>query len=81
MFHQFFVPPEESTYMRFYWFKNNDPDEEPIEYWSRVHIMGKRHSPGVANIGLKYAAIEHKGLQPVEWMRVEICYTLHSKSV
>ena len=43
MFHQFFVPPEERTYMRFFWFKNNNPEEPLVEYWSNVHILSLIH--------------------------------------
>ena len=32
MFHQFFVPPEDSTYMRFFWFKDNVAElGQPLE--------------------------------------------------
>ena len=32
MFHQFFVPEEDRSYMRFYWFEDNDPAKPLIEY-------------------------------------------------
>ena len=40
MFHQFAVPDEHKTYLRFFWFQNNDPKRPLIEYWSKVHLMG-----------------------------------------
>ena len=58
MFHQFFVPREDSTYMRFFWFKGNvaEPGQPLDEYWARVHIMGNKGSPAIANLGLREAA-------------------------
>ena len=41
MFRQFFVPEEDRTYMRFFWFKDNDPSKPLIEYWSCVQVQAK----------------------------------------
>ena len=71
MFHQFFVPPEERTYMRFFWFKNNNPEEPLVEYWSNVHIMGKRDSPSIANFGLRFAAIRPGTVSPEDWIETD----------
>ena len=56
MFHQIAIPEEQSTYLRFFWYKNNDPDREIIEWMSRVHLMGNISSPAVANLAVRYAA-------------------------
>lgn len=32
MFHQFFVPKKDRTYMRFFWFQDNDYTKPLIEY-------------------------------------------------
>ena len=56
MFHQFAIPEDQRTYLRFFWYKDNDPKKEIIEYYSRVHLMGLRSSPAIANVGIRYAA-------------------------
>ena len=56
MFHQFFVPKSECTYLRFFWFQDNDPRKPLVEYWACVHIMGNKGSPAIANFGLRVAA-------------------------
>ena len=68
MFHQFFVPLEDSTYMRFFWLEDNDTEKELVEYWSMVHIMGKRDSPAIANLGLRRAALANAELDPQSWI-------------
>ena len=50
MFHHIALPEEQSTYLRFFWFKNNDPNEEMIEYWSKVHLVGNTSGPAIANL-------------------------------
>jgi hypothetical protein len=40
MFHQIAVPESQTTYMRFFWFRDNDPEQELVEYRSNVHLMG-----------------------------------------
>lgn len=55
MFNQFHVFPEETDFLRFYWFRNNNPEECIVQYRARVHIFGNKPSPSVANFGLKYA--------------------------
>ena len=57
MFHQFFVPEEDRTYMRFFWFKYNDPSQPLIEYWSCVHLQGLTGSPAIADIGRRFASL------------------------
>ena len=55
MFNQFHVTKSDSNYLRFFWFKNNKPDEPLIQYRAKVHIFGNKPSPAVANFALKYA--------------------------
>ena len=54
MFHQFAVPDHQRTYLRFFWYKDNNPNNPIIEYWSKVHLMGLTSSPAVANTGIRY---------------------------
>jgi len=68
MFHHIALPEDQSTYMRFFWFRNNDPDEELIEYWSKVHLMGNTSSPAVANLAVRYAAREQPPKNGDQWM-------------
>ena len=56
MFHQIAVPEHQYTYLRFFWYQDNDPEKQLIEYISRVHLMGKTSSPAVANLAVRYAA-------------------------
>ena len=53
MFLQFHVDSSHKDYMRFYWFKDNDPNQPLIAYRARVHIFGNTCSPSVADTGLK----------------------------
>ena len=55
MFHQFHVSKEDSNYLRYFWYKDNDPENPLIQHRARVHIFGNKPSPSVANFGLKYA--------------------------
>ena len=55
MFHSFYLLPEDKDYTRFFWWKNNDPADEIIQYRARVHIFGNRSSPALANFGLRHA--------------------------
>ena len=56
MFYQVTVPKKHRNYMRFFWYKNDDPNEEPIEYRIKVHVFGAVSSPAVANYALKQTA-------------------------
>ena len=56
MFSNYLVPPEQRNYLRYFWFRNNDKEEELVQYRSKVHIFGCSSSPAVANFCLRYAA-------------------------
>ena len=45
MFHSFKVKKEHRDFLRFLWYKNNDPTAEVIEYRMKVHIFGNASSP------------------------------------
>ena len=68
MFYQFFIPPDQATFLRFFWFQDNDPLKPLVEYWSRVHLMGLTSSPTVAKLCLRYAAM-HDPPPPAAWIR------------
>lgn len=56
MFHNFKLRANDRDYMRFYWYKNNDPNKGICQYRANVHIFGNCSSPSVANLGLRYVA-------------------------
>ncbi|XP_076045077.1 uncharacterized protein LOC143027605 [Oratosquilla oratoria] len=53
MFYNFKVKTEQRDYLRFFWYKNNDPDERLIEYRMTVHVFGNTPSPAIATYGLR----------------------------
>lgn len=56
MFHNFRLKILDSDYLRFHWFKNNDPTKEITQYRAKVHVFGNCSSSAVACLGLRYAA-------------------------
>lgn len=57
MFHSFIVREDHRNFLRFLWFKNNNPMDEVVEYRMRVHVFGNSPSPAVAIYGLRRAAL------------------------
>ena len=68
MFHQFAVPDKDKTYLRFFWYENNDPNRPLIEYWSKVHLMGLKSSPAIANTGVRFAVRDQPPKNGQEWL-------------
>lgn len=58
MFHCFVVNEDHRNFLRFLWYKNNDLENEVVEFRMRVHVFGNSPSPAVAMYGLKKAAME-----------------------
>ncbi|XP_053375012.1 uncharacterized protein LOC128547190 [Mercenaria mercenaria] len=58
MFFQFRVHEAHRNYLRFIWFKNNDPEQELVEYRMCSHVFGNSPSPAIAAYGLKKTAAE-----------------------
>ena len=56
MFYCFKVSDNHRDFLRFLWFKNNDPCEEIVEYRMSVHVFGNSPSPAIATLGLRKAA-------------------------
>ncbi|XP_040197421.1 uncharacterized protein LOC120930263 [Rana temporaria] len=56
MFHCFLVKKEHRNFLRFLWFKDNDPSKDVTEYRMKVHIFGNSPSPAVAIYGLRRTA-------------------------
>ncbi|KAK3082438.1 hypothetical protein FSP39_009290 [Pinctada imbricata] len=53
MFYSFYVRSDHRDYLRFFWYANNDPNSDLIEYRMRVHVFGNTPSPAVATYGLR----------------------------
>ncbi|XP_071085479.1 uncharacterized protein [Haliotis cracherodii] len=53
MFYCFQVREEHQNYLRFLWYKDNDPNRELIEYRMTVHVFGNSPSPAIATYGLR----------------------------
>ncbi|XP_056017478.1 uncharacterized protein LOC130053872 [Ostrea edulis] len=53
MFYRFSVPDDHRNYLRFMWYKDNEPSQEMIEYRMTRHVFGNSPSPAVATFGLR----------------------------
>jgi hypothetical protein len=62
MFHSFFVDPKHRSFLRFLWFKNNDPKEQIVEYQMAVHLFGNGPSPAIATFGMRKTASDGEEL-------------------
>ncbi|XP_052762111.1 uncharacterized protein LOC128204746 [Mya arenaria] len=60
MFYQFQVEEKDRNYLRFFWFKDNNPELPLVEYRMCVHVFGNSPSPAIATYGL------HKSVLMVE---------------
>ena len=60
MFNSFHVAPEHQNFLRFLWFKDNDPLKEIIEHKMTVHLFGNGPSPAIATFGLRKTADNSK---------------------
>lgn len=58
MFHCFLVREEDRNFLRFLWFRDNDPSKDISEYRMRVHIFGNSPSPAVTIYVLRHSAQE-----------------------
>ena len=58
MFHSFviMINEEHRDFLRFLWYKGNDPDGEVIEYRMKVHLFRNTSSPAVATFDLRKTA-------------------------
>jgi hypothetical protein len=41
-------------YLRFFWFRDNDPNKKLVPHRAAVHIFGNRLSPAIAILGLRH---------------------------
>ena len=55
MIYRFRVHSDHQDFLRFFWYMNNNPDVDLIEYRMRVHVFGNCASQAVATYGLNKA--------------------------
>ncbi|XP_039902004.1 uncharacterized protein LOC120742644 isoform X1 [Simochromis diagramma] len=55
MFHCFMVREDHRNFLRFLWHRDNDLNNEVVEYRLKVHVFGNSTSPAVAIYGLRKA--------------------------
>lgn len=55
MFYRFLVKAEHQDFLRFFWYRNNNPELGLIEYRMRAHVFGNSPSPAVASFALRKA--------------------------
>lgn len=55
MFYNFYIPDDDKNFLRFFWFKDNNPNNQLQQYRGCVHLFGNSPSPAVAQFGLSYA--------------------------
>ena len=56
MFHSFLVQEQHRDLLRFFWYKDNDPNRELTEYRMKVHVFGNTYSPAAAAFCLRRTA-------------------------
>ncbi|XP_059082142.1 uncharacterized protein LOC131879752 isoform X2 [Tigriopus californicus] len=58
MFYQVRVSQKDRDFLRYFWYPEGDPDQDPLEYRLKVHVFGAISSPSCANFALRQAAID-----------------------
>jgi hypothetical protein len=53
MFYSFLVREDHRDFLRFFWHRNNNLNEDLIEYRMRVHVFGNTPSPAISTYGLR----------------------------
>ena len=56
MFHLFSVRKDHRDFLRFLWYKDNDPEGPVTEFRMRVHLFENTSSPAIATLGLRKTA-------------------------
>lgn len=63
MFYCFIVREDHRDFLRFLWFKNNDPSKQIVDYHMKRHVFGDSPSPAVTICGLQRAVLLGEGIQ------------------
>ena len=69
MFHSFIVSEDHRDFLRFFWYKDNSPDQEVIEYRMKVHLFGNTSSPAIATCGLRKTALDGDSEEAIDLLR------------
>ena len=69
MFLNFKVPESQRDYLRFYWYKDNNVNNPLEPYRATTHIFGLTSSPAVANVGLRFCALQATNPELAEAIR------------
>lgn len=62
MFHPFSVTSEHRDLLRFFWYKDSDPDGELTEHCVKVHVIGNTSSPAALTASERSPKLENKSL-------------------
>ena len=75
MLHSFLISPKHRNFLRFLWFKDNDPSQNIIEYRMTVHLFGNGPSPAVATYGFRRTVKDGEELDPAvkEFVKRNFC--------
>ena len=57
MFNNFSVPPRDRDLLRFFWFEDNNPEMDIVQYRAKSHIFGCTSSPSVASYCMRFATM------------------------
>ena len=60
MFHQVQVPVEDRDVLRFIWWKNGDPNQEPLTFCMTSHLFGGVWSPSCAAYAMQKTALDNQ---------------------
>ena len=64
MFYAFHLQNSDRDFTRFFWWKDNNPNLQLVEFRATRHIFGKNGSPCLANLGLRYAVVNSEHSTP-----------------
>ena len=59
MFHQVKIPEEQRNFLRFIWWKDNNPEKELVDYQMTAHVFGGISSPSCSNFALRKTASDN----------------------
>ena len=74
MFHCFYLSEMDKNFVRYFWYKDNDPSKDLVEMRALVHIFGNKASPSIANHGLRTAASLGNGNELVKSLIINNTY-------
>lgn len=73
MFYSFVVREDHRDFLRFLWYRDNNPSKDVVEYRMRVHVFGNSPSPTVATYCLRRAAEKGEKQHGPDTKRFVLC--------